>query len=199
MLLPSIIVKIKKDYFHGLALVDSFSGVWVSGWNLVDFPRLHDKFHIGDKILSVNNVPCQSSASYYKQIKHSDYSTVDIQLKRLPKARVFVMRRAAEGESIGIKREGGTAEILYVDPYGLAGRHGLPLKSHNMVDNNLCNWVITEINSQTLNLFFKDMEVKHRLGAVGKDITIVVQPSDLINDLKKQLKKLKNYKSYLIK
>jgi hypothetical protein len=48
----------------------------------------------------------------------------------------------------------------------------------------------------TCVLFF--LQIERRLLAVGKDISIVVQPSDFIKDLKKQLKKLKSYKDFLI-
>lgn len=59
-------------------------------------------------------------------------------------------------------------------------------------------WVLTEINGRPLNLFFKDNEIRDRLNSVGRDISILVQPSDLIVKLKKQLKSLRGYKDYLV-
>lgn len=58
--------------------------------------------------------------------------------------------------------------------------------------------MLTEINGRPLNLFFKENEVRDRLNAVGRDISILVQPSDLIVKLKKQLKSLRNYKDYIV-
>lgn len=63
---------------------------------------------------------------------------------------------------------------------------------------SLTFWVLTEINGRPLNLFFKDSEVRDRLNAVGRDISILVQPSDLVSKLRKQLKSLRNYKDYIV-
>lgn len=59
-------------------------------------------------------------------------------------------------------------------------------------------WVLTEINGRPLNLFFKENEVRDRLNAVGRDISILVQPSDLFVKLKKQLKSLRGHKDYIV-
>lgn len=63
---------------------------------------------------------------------------------------------------------------------------------------SLSFWVLTEINGRPLNLFYKDHEVEDRLNAVGKDISILVQPSDLVTKIKKQLKSLRSYKDYIV-
>lgn len=59
-------------------------------------------------------------------------------------------------------------------------------------------WVLTEINNRPLNLFFKDNEIKDRLNSVGRDISILVQPSDLITKIKKQLKSIRGYKDFIV-
>lgn len=63
---------------------------------------------------------------------------------------------------------------------------------------SLTFWVLTEINGRPLNLFFKDNEVRDRLNSVGRDISILVQPSDLVTKLKKQLKSMRSYKEYIV-
>lgn len=63
---------------------------------------------------------------------------------------------------------------------------------------SLTFWVLTEINGRPLNLFFKENEVRDRLSAVGRDISILVQPADLIAKLKKQLKSMRSYKDYIV-
>ena len=45
---------------------------------------------------------------------------------------------------------------------------------------------------------FQHQEISDRLNAVGRDISILVQPFDLVKQLKKQLKSLKNYKDYIV-
>ena len=41
------------------------------------------------------------------------------------------------------------------------------------------------------------MELEPLLNAVGKDISVVVQPVTFVREIQKQIKKLKNYKDYL--
>lgn len=60
------------------------------------------------------------------------------------------------------------------------------------------NWYITEINFRPLNLFFKNDEIKTRLNAVGTEISILLQPIDLVKNIRKQLKLIKNYKDYIV-
>lgn len=95
-------------------------------------------------------------------------------------------------------QEGNTAVIANVQPDSLAARHGLTAKARTCDGLSLTNWVLTEINGRPLNLYFKENQVRDRLNAVGRDISILVQPLDLIKQIKKQLKSLKNYKEYLL-
>ncbi|GFU27982.1 retrovirus-related Pol polyprotein from transposon TNT 1-94 [Nephila pilipes] len=89
-------------------------------------------------------------------------------------------------------------QIKEVKPSGLAFRQGLPAKASSLDGNSLCNWVLTEINHRPLNLFFKDNEVQDRLNAVGLDISLLVQPIELVKALKKQLKTIRGYKDYIV-
>ncbi|KAL8617722.1 hypothetical protein ACOMHN_053555 [Nucella lapillus] len=197
--LPGVTVTVTLRAAMGIALVDCAEAVCIAGWNQKDFPSLHGKFHIGDQLISICNVKVMSAAMALKMLKHPPVDLVGMLVKRTPHAKVMAIRRVAEGQSIGIKRNGGTAEILYVDPNGLAASNGLPLHAPGILSGQTrTSWVLTEINSRHLNLFFKEVEIEHRLNAVGREITIVVQPSDYITELKKQLKKIKNYKNYIV-
>lgn len=99
---------------------------------------------------------------------------------------------------MGIVQENNTAVIESVKPDGLAARYGLSGKTRTSDGLSLTNWVLTEINGRPLNLFFKKNQVKDRLNSVGRDISILVQPLDLIKQLKKELKSLRNYKDYIL-
>ncbi|XP_055881675.1 uncharacterized protein LOC106061045 isoform X1 [Biomphalaria glabrata] len=194
----SLTVQLTQKSCHGLALVDWEGKPCIVGWNQKDFPSLHGKLHIGDILISVNNVEVTSLESAQKLLKQPNPSKVDVTLQRMPYAKVFAIRKNTEGQSLGIKREGGTGEIVYVDPNGLAAQHGLTQHANCSIANGRCHWFLTEINSRPLNLFFKDDEIEHRLSALGREITIVVQPYDFIRHIKHQFKKLKNYKSYIV-
>lgn len=119
-------------------------------------------------------------------------------VKRVPHGQVFVIHREAEGQFLGLIQEGNTAVIASVQADSLAAREGLSAKARTCDGLSFTNWVLTEINGRPLNLFFKENQVKDRLNSVGRDISILVQPLDLIKQLKKQFKSLKNYKDYIL-
>lgn len=85
-----------------------------------------------------------------------------------------------------------------VAPDSPAARGGLPSRAPTCDGLSLTPWVITEINGRPLNLFFKDGEVRDRLNAVGKEISVLVQPFDLIKQIKKQLKTIRGYKQFIV-
>ena len=62
----------------------------------------------------------------------------------------------------------------------------------------LVPWVLTEINGRPLNLLSKDGEAGDRLQALGRDVSVLLQPSDIVAKLKKQLKSHRNYKEFLL-
>ncbi|CAH1783070.1 unnamed protein product [Owenia fusiformis] len=189
----------QSDCYRGIALVDAYDAVWVAGWNQLEKPHLHNAFHIGDRIVSIGGHVIESSVDAQKIIKHSPAGEkLTFIAYRAPYAKAYAIKRSAEGQSLGIKREGGTSEILLVDPQGLAAKVGVPLRATSVDKSSLVNWCLTEINMRPLNLFFKESEIEYRLNAVGKDISLVLQPIDFVAMLKKQLKKLKNYKDFLV-
>lgn len=119
-------------------------------------------------------------------------------IKRVPYGQVLVIRRETEGQSLGIVLEGSTAVIQTVEPDGLAAKQGLSAKTRTCDGLSITNWVLTEINGRPLNLFYKENQVRDRLNSVGRDISILVQPLDLIKLIKKQLKSIRNYKEYTL-
>lgn len=123
---------------------------------------------------------------------------VEFIIRRIPFGRVYAIRREVERQCLGLIRDNNTATIVDVVPNSLSARHGLPPKAQTIDNKSFTFWVLTEINGRPLNLFFKDNEVQDRLNAIGKEISILVQPSDLITKLKKQLKSLRGYKEYIV-
>ena len=48
-------------------------------------------------------------------------------------------------------------------------------------------------------LFFTfEFQIDHRLNSVGRDLSFMVQPSDFVKHLRKQLKKMHSYEDYLV-
>ncbi|EDW81732.1 uncharacterized protein Dwil_GK12219 [Drosophila willistoni] len=188
----------RKDCVGSIAWVDAFGGVWIAGWKQKEHPVLYNALHIGDQLLSIAGVSISSAAEANKIIRNTNTLFVEVLLRRIPFGRAYAIRRDREGQCLGLIRDGNTSTIVDVVPNSLAARHGLPPKTQSCDGSTLTFWMLTEINGRTLNLFFKDMEIRDRLNSVGRDISILVQPSDLITKLKKQLKSLRGYKDYLV-
>ncbi|KAL9900651.1 uncharacterized protein ACN427_007768 isoform 1-T1 [Glossina fuscipes fuscipes] len=188
----------RKDCLGSIAWVDAFGAVWVAGWKQREHPVLYNALHIGDQLLSIAGVTINSAAEANKIIRNANTLFVEVLLRRIPFGRGYAIRRDREGQCLGLIRDGNTATIVDVVPNSLAARHGLPPKAQSFDGSTLTFWILTEINGRPLNLFFKENEIRDRLNSVGRDISILVQPSDLITKLKKQLKSLRSYKDYLV-
>ncbi|RWS29394.1 hypothetical protein B4U80_07903 [Leptotrombidium deliense] len=189
----------KKDSYESIALVNCFGAVFVAGWKQKQYPQLHNTFHIGDSVISICGQKVSSANEAYKMMKQQSL-VIEIVLQRVPLGKVFIMKREFDSQELGITRNGNSAEVIDVVPDSLADKCGLGPKATPIDPKNgtECNWIITEINNRPLNLFFKGNEVRDRLNAVGKDISLLVQPVDLIKALKKELKTFKNHKDYVV-
>lgn len=199
-----------------------FSFYRVAGWKQHEQPHFHSLFHLGDQIHSVNGISVAKAADVTRLLRDiCDRQHAVLGIHRVPRAQVLVITRQFDGQDLGLSREGKTADIRQVVSDGLAAQHGLPTKALSCDGGTLCNWVLTEINHRPLNWFFKDNEVENghwpnqytviapsdalgtlqiddRLQAVGKEISILVQPSDLVNAIKKQLRLLRNHKDFIV-
>lgn len=118
---------------------------------------------------------------------------------------MFHLRREADGQSLGIVTEPtGGAEIKEIVPNSVAAQQGVPASAVNPLANSgpvpspSCSWTLTEINGRPLNLCSKEGEARDRLNAVGKAVSILIQPTDFVKLLKKQLKGQRGYKDYLL-
>ncbi|RWS11545.1 hypothetical protein B4U79_10438 [Dinothrombium tinctorium] len=189
----------KKDSYESIALVDCLGSVFVAGWKQKQYPQLHNTFHIGDSVISICGQRIQSAAEAYRLIKQQPL-IIEIIVQRVPFGKAFIIRRDYESQDLGIVRDGNSAEVIDIIPDSLADKCGISLKAPatNTRHGNECNWVITEINNRPLNLYFKGNEVKDRLNAIGRDISLLLQPSDFIKVIKKQLKSFKNYRDYIV-
>ncbi|XP_052863868.1 mucin-5AC [Anopheles cruzii] len=188
----------RKDCINSIGLVDAFGGVWVAGWKQKEHPVLYNALHIGDQLISVAGVAISCAVDAHKTIRAAPGLFVELIIRRIPFGRVYAIRRELDGQCLGLIRDGNTATIVDVVPNSLAARHGLPPKAKSCDGLSLTFWVLTEINGRPLNLFFKEHEIRDRLNAVGRDISILVQPADLVTKLKKQLKSLRGHKDFIV-
>ena len=193
----------KKDVQSSLALVDLFGCVWVVGWKQRDYPVLYNAFHIGDQIISVSGVLIRSSGEFSKlvKLKSADLHT-EIIIRRAPFGQVFYLKPDIEGQSLGIILNNSTAEIKEIIPGSVASQTGVSAKVRSLDGASLVPLVITEINARPLNLFFKDGETWERLSGISRDpsrdLSVLLQPADIVAKLKKQLKSIRGYKDFLL-
>ncbi|KXJ78175.1 hypothetical protein RP20_CCG005334 [Aedes albopictus] len=164
----------RKDCINSIGLVDAFGAVWVAGWKQKEHPVLYNALHIGDQLISVAGMAITSAAEAHKVIRGAPGLFVELIIRRVPFGRVYAIRRELDGQCLGLIRDGNTSTIVDVVPNSLAARHGLPPKAQSCDGLSLTFWVLTEINGRPLNLFFKDNEIRDRLNAVGRDISILV-------------------------
>lgn len=77
---------------------------------------LQSSFHIGDELVSINDVPVTSAKSAARMLKScADKIAAQLTLRRLPSGFVCLVRRNdSRFESLGIRTVGGTAEVSFL-------------------------------------------------------------------------------------
>ncbi|TRY76968.1 hypothetical protein TCAL_02681 [Tigriopus californicus] len=191
----------KRDCQHSLALVEFFGRLWVAGWKQKEYPVLYNAFHIGDQIMTVAGLPVRTASEFSKLVKtkgSNDTLHVEIIIRRLPFAQVFHLRREIDTQPLGIITHGNTNEIKEILPGGPASNHGMTSKVRSFDGLNLVPWVLTEVNGRPLNLFAKEGEATDRLHALGRDVSVTIQPADIVQRFKKQLKSFRSHKDYVL-
>ena len=94
-----------------------------------------------------------------------------------------------------------STEVKQFLPGSLLGRYNISQKAPCACPSqtgNTCNWVITEVNGRPVTFSAKEHEVMNRLNAIGLDISILFQPSDLIKAIRKGLKAIRGYKDFIV-
>uniref|UniRef100_A0A915JHN7 PDZ domain-containing protein n=1 Tax=Romanomermis culicivorax TaxID=13658 RepID=A0A915JHN7_ROMCU len=201
----SSILKIKVNAeaaVRGLAFVDLDCRIWVAGWNLLYNKCLSGAFHVGDELISIDDRTPNNTVEDTKRLLDSlaFTGTISITIRRLPFGNAFCLRREYEGQNLGILTKKGKNEIIFVDENSVAAKCGLPATVSSYINpTDQTNWFLTEINGRPLSLFANSNEALGRLSACGRDLMIVVQPTDFVKSLRKKLKRhTKNYKDFVI-
>ncbi|XP_043462620.1 uncharacterized protein LOC122498774 [Leptopilina heterotoma] len=186
----------RRDCKDGIAFVDTFGAVWVAGWKQREHPLLHNFLHVGDLVLSVAGVPPAGATAVKNILKNCTTPRVEMIVKRLPHARALTLTRRSESDDFGLEvnanevsRVGGVALSQGLPSYVPAADPAAPL-------GTTVTWSLTEVNGRPLNIF--EGGAQERLGAVGRDISVVLQPTDLVSSLRKRLRAIRNYKNFVV-
>lgn len=183
----------KKDCIDSMAYVTAFNGIWIAGMKPI--PSLYC-LHVGDQLLAINNIVVKSPSDAQKYIKMCSGLFVEITIRRLPLAGIYFIRREFEGQCLGIIRDKGSAAIVEVIPNSISSH----IPPRPAFDEN-STWIITQINFRNLSLIShkKFDETDLLLNSSGLETSLLLQPSEFVAKLKKELKaNFKNYRDYLL-
>lgn len=184
----------KKDAVDAVAFVSFREQLWIAGFKAN--PQLY-VFHVGDQLLAINNIAnIKSNADAQKYIKMCGGLFVEITIRRLPLAEVFVLKRDFENQCLGLIRDGNS--LLEIIPNSIANKSGIPARPS--IEDDSIFWIITEINFRPLSLIShkKYDETDLLLNSVGLETSLLLQPSDFVAKIKKDLKAMKNYRDYTL-
>ncbi|XP_035674035.1 uncharacterized protein LOC118414240 isoform X2 [Branchiostoma floridae] len=177
----------REQVINKLAFVECFSAVWIAGWKEEKEPMLKQYFYVGDNVYAINDQRVRTADDARRTIQTSMKDQIIFHIKRLPHAYVVTLRRTTDGEKLGIDIKANHAEITAVDPDGLAGQQGM--KPKYSAKNYQVNWTITMINNLPVSILaVHEKEVQRRIWEGGLQVTLVLQPSDFIKTLRKELK-----------
>lgn len=117
-------------------------------------------------------------------------------MKRLPNAKTMTLKRQEDSEDFGLELSGN--EVTRVS--GIACAAGVPelapATDPLATPDATVTWTLTEVNGRPLSLL--EGAARERMYAVGLDCSIVIQPTDFVTSLRKKLRSLRNYKSYVV-
>jgi hypothetical protein len=183
----------KKDCVDSIAFVPTFNSVWIAGFK--PNPLLYC-LHVGDQLLAINNIVIKSPADAQKYIKMCSGLFVEVTIRRLPLAGVFLLRREFDGQCLGIIRDGNSPAIVEIIPNSISS--DIPPRPISQDED--ATWIITQINFRNLSLIChkKYDETELLLNSSGLETSLLLQPSDFIAKIKKELKAMKNYRDYTL-
>ena len=181
----------KKDCVDAIGFVTTYNSVWIAGFK--SNPVLYC-LHIGDQLLAINNIVIKSPADAQKYIKMCSGLFVEVTIRRLPLAGIFLIKREFDGQCLGIIREGNTPNIVDIIPNSISSH--IPPRPISVDENS--TWVITQINFRNISIISQKRfdETELLLNSSGLECCLLLQPSDFILKIKKELKNLKNYREY---
>jgi hypothetical protein len=183
----------KKDCVDSIALVSAFGSVWIAGFK--PNPLLYC-LHIGDQLLAINNIVIKSPSDAQKYIKMCSGLFVEVTIRRLPLAGIFLIKREFENQCLGIIRDGSSPAIVEIIPNSISSH--IPPRP-NTADEDSC-WIITQINFRNIGIISQKRfdETELLLNTSGLECCLLLQPSEFIAKIKKELKNLKNYRDYTL-
>ncbi|KAK0162561.1 hypothetical protein PV327_006329 [Microctonus hyperodae] len=186
----------RRDCKDGIAFVDTFGSIWVAGWKCREHPLLYNVLHVGDMIISVAGIIPTNANAIKDIIKGITTPRIEVIVRRLPFARAMILTKPSETDDFGLEVNGnelsgvnGIALISGLSPLAEATDPTVSVGSNT-------TWTLTEVNGRPLNIF--DGCANERLSAIGRDISIVVQPTDLVASLRKKLRAIRGYKNFIL-
>jgi hypothetical protein len=186
----------KKDCIDAIAFASFKDSLWIAGLKAI--PQLY-VFHIGDQLLAVNNIAnIKSNLDAQKYIKMCGGLFVEIVIRRLPLGEIFLIKREFENQCLGLIRDGNS--LLDTIPNSIASRAGISARPSSNDDDSIF-WIISEINFRPLSLIshkkYDETDLLLNTSA-GLETSLLLQPSDFISKLRKDLKAMKNYRDYML-
>lgn len=183
----------KKDCVDALAFVTALGSIWIAGFK--SNPVLYC-LHVGDQLLAINNIVTRSPADAQKYIKMCSGLFVEVTIRRLPLAKIFLIRREFEGQCLGIIRDGSSPVIVEIIPNSISSH--IPTRPSSRTEDS--TWIITQINFRNISLISQKKfdETELLLNSSGLEMSLLLQPSDFIAKIKKELKAMKNYRDYTL-
>ncbi|KAK0096274.1 hypothetical protein PV326_005925 [Microctonus aethiopoides] len=186
----------RRDCKDGIAFVDTFGSIWVAGWKCREHPLLYNVLHVGDMIISVAGTTPTNANAIKDIIKGITTPRIEVIVRRLPFARAMILTKPSDNDDFGLEVNGnelsgvnGIALISGLSPLAEATDPTVSVGSNT-------TWTLTEVNGRPLNIF--DGCANERLSAIGRDISIVVQPTDLVASLRKKLRAIRGYKNFIL-
>ncbi|KAM7540814.1 hypothetical protein Aperf_G00000021982 [Anoplocephala perfoliata] len=133
-----------QDLLRNVAVIELEDNLWIGGWNPKSL-NLHNLFHLGDMLISVNGFEVHTQRQFKKTVEVTKRKAAQdrqrtpdaafnssaevkcwLRLRRLPLAKTLIVCRQIQDEKIGITFDDmGTNKVKSIDPDGPLACTGL--------------------------------------------------------------------------
>lgn len=133
----------------------------------------------GDRVSAIRGVRPRDMKHALSLIKCTNTHMVDILFQRVPHGKIYVLNKATENDTIGIKLD-NECQIVSVQPQSPAHNAGVPPGGQK--------WCLTEVNNRQINLVKGGDEEMTRLSSCGTEVSVLIQPAPLVKKLRAAIK-----------
>ncbi|VDM38876.1 unnamed protein product [Toxocara canis] len=181
---------------ESIAFVEINERIWIAGWTASSDKHLAGALRIGDELVQVGGVRVEE-ISHLPGLFYSSSipgSPVNLLIRQVPYGTEYTFTKTCRNYDFGVvlhKHKNKLEEVRGGSPAFQAG-----IRAHIVgMNGTLTSACVTHFDGRPLSLFSRNDELLNLIGMVPfmSKFTLIIQPYDFMKEIKREIKKMKNY------